>query len=123
MKKAMLDKYEKKVLIYLIENCSKKQVSLIHKEDVIKNMSKNFALSLSTLDDIMLSLSKDNYIDYISSESKKGPAYCITLKNKALTFNKDQKKQKKYAYFLIFRTIGLAILSFLVGIILKVIFS
>ena len=67
MKNAMLDKYEKKVLIFLIENCSKKQVSLIHKEDIIKNMSKNFALSLSTLDDIMLSLSKDNYIDFISS--------------------------------------------------------
>ncbi len=119
----MLDKNEKKVLIYLIENCSKKQVSLVKKEDIIKAMSKNFALSLATLDDIMLTLSKDGYIDYISSESKKGPAYCITLKNKALTFNKDQKKQKKYTYFLIVRTVGLAVLSFLVGILLKVIFT
>lgn len=118
----MLDRYEKKILLYLIDKCSKKQVSIIYKQEIITQMNKNFSLSLASLDEIMLSLSKDNYIDYIHSESKRGPAYCITLKNKALTYNKDLKKQKKYAYFIILRTIGLAILSFVVGVILKAIF-
>lgn len=119
----MLDKNEKRVLKFLIDKCSQKQVTLIHKEEIIREMSKNFALSLPALDDIMLSLTKDNYIDYISSNSKKGPTYCITLKNKAITFLKDEKKQKKHAYFIILRTVALAILSFVVGLILKVLFS
>ena len=75
------------------------------------------------VDEIMSSLQKDNYIDYVSSDSKKGTVYCISLKTKGQLFKKDLQKEKKQNKMLIFRTIILAVLSFFVGIILKAIFS
>ena len=119
----MLDKKEKLVILYLIEICPNKRSYLIRAEQIAEFVSKKYLISLSELDDIMITLSKDNYIDFVVSESKNGYYYCITLKNKALTLKKDLKKQKREFLLLLFRTLGFAVLSFIVGIILKIIFK
>ena len=68
-------------------------------------------------------LEKDNYIDFVVSDGKKGYYYCVTLKNKGLTYKKDLKKEKKALLMLVVRTTVLAVLSFVVGLLLKVIFK
>jgi len=119
----MLDKKEKFVVLYLIEICPQKRSYLILAEQIAEFVSKKYLISTNELDDIMLSLSKDNYIDFVASDSKNGYYYCITLKGKALTLKRDLKKQKKEAWFVLLKTLGLAVLSFAVGILLKTIFK
>ncbi len=119
----MLDKKEKFVILYLIEICPQKRPYLVLAEQIAEFVSKKYLITTSELDDIMISLSKDNYIDFVVSESKNGYYYCITLKGKAITLKKDLKKQKKEFVMLIVRTLGLAVLSFVMGILLKTIFK
>ena len=120
----LLDQKEKLVMSYLFDICADRSSHLIAAEEIIKFVSdKKHALSLSELDDIMQSLQKDSYIDFVASDSKKGTIYCTSLKSKGYLFKKDLQKEKKQARILVYRTIGLAVLSFIVGIILKAIFS
>ena len=76
-----------------------------------------------SVDEIMTSLAKDNYIDVVISDSKKGYFYCVMLKNKGVMFKKDLQKQKKELGLLLLRTLCITILSFVVGLILRTIFT
>ena len=120
----LLDQKEKLIMGFLFDMCSQKGSHLISDDNIVKFVcEKKRIVSLTELDEIMSSLQKDNYIDYVSSESKKGTVYCISLKTKGHLFKKDLQKEKKQNKMLILRTIILAVLSFFVGIILKAIFS
>ena len=119
----MLDKKERFVVLYLLEICPNRRSYLIKAEQIAEFVSRKYLISTTELDEIMISLAKDNYIDFVVSESKKGIYYCITLKNQALTLKKDIKKQKQEFWFLLLRTFGFAVLSFIIGILLKTIFK
>ena len=119
-----LDQKEKIVMKCLYDKCKDKLSQLIPAEEIIKySLNKKHSLSSYELDDIMTNLQKENYIDFVSSDSKKGLFYCVSLKSKGKFFLKDLKKQKRQNSFLIIRTVALAVLSFLIGVILKAIFS
>ena len=119
----LLDQKEKLIMSYLFDKCADKSSHLLLAEEIVAFVSsKKQALSLSELDEIMQILQKDNYIDFVASDSKNGSTYCVSLKSKGYFFKKDLQKEKKQTRMLIYRTIGLAVLSFLVGIILKAIF-
>ncbi len=119
----MLDKKEKLVLLFLTQVCHDKKTYLIPTQDIAQFVSKKYVISLAELDDIMISLCKDNYLDFVVSDSKKGYYYCINLKNKGLTFKKDLIKQRRELVWLITRTLLLTVLSFVLGLLLKVIFK
>ncbi len=119
----MLDKKEKLVVLYLVEVCPQKRPYLILASEMAEFISKKYLITIGELDDIMIMLAKDNYIEYVASEGKNGYYYCITLKGKAITFKKDLKKQKKEFCMLIIKTLGLAVLSFVMGVLLKTIFK
>ena len=119
----MLDKKEKLVLLYLSSVCTSSGTYLVSTSKVAEYVSKKYVISLAELNDIMISLSKDNYLDFVVSDSKKGYYYCVNLKYKGLTFKKDLKKEKQVIYMLIFRTLLLSVLSFIFGLILKIIFK
>ena len=119
----MLDKKEKSVMLYLCEVCTPKRSYLISASTIAEEMSKKFLLSIAEIDEIMTSLAKDNYIDVVISDSKKGYFYCVMLKNKGVMFKKDLQKQKKELALLLVRTFCITILSFVVGLILRTIFT
>lgn len=119
----MLDKKEKFVILYLLEICSGKRAYLVLAEQIAEFVSRKYLITVSELDEIMLSLAKDNYIDFVVSESKNGYYYCITLKGKALTLKKDMQKQKKEFWYGVLKTFGFAVLSFVIGILLRSIFK
>jgi len=119
----MLDKKEKLVVLYLLEICQGRRSYLILAEQIAEFISKKYLITTSELDDIMISLAKNNYIEFVVSDSKNGYYYCVTLKNKAITLKKDIKKQKHATIMLIARTLLLGVLSFVVGFILKTIFK
>jgi hypothetical protein len=119
----MLEKKEKMVMLFLCDVCSGKKSYLISADQIAEYLSKKYVLSIAELDEIMLMLNKENYIDLVFSDGKKGYFYCIALKNKGLTFKKDLIKHRKELVMLVLRTLGITILSFIVGLILRAIFN
>ncbi len=119
----MPDRKEKLVLKYLCKTCLGKKTYLISPHEIAKAICNKIVLSVSEIDEIMASLSLQNYIDFVVSDSKNGYFYCVKLKKKGQTYLSDAKKQKKAMLMLILRSIFLATVSFVFGLILKAIFK
>lgn len=118
-----LGRKEKGVLLYLCKICKKKRTYLISPYEIASNLSKKIVLSVSEIDEIMATLSSENYIDFVVSESKNEYYYCVTLKKKGQSFESDLKQSRKNFGLLILRTLFLASISFVFGLILKAIFT
>lgn len=119
----MLERKEKMVMLFLSEVCTEKRSYLLSATQIAEYVSQKFILSIAELDEIMLTLAKENYIDLVMSDGKRGYFYCIRLKNKGITFKKDLSKHKKEVAMLLLRTLGITVLSFIVGLILRIIFT
>ena len=119
----MQERKERLVLIFLCKTCDAKKTHLISPHDIAKSVSKKIILSISEIDEIMTSLSLQNYIDFVVSDSKNGYFYCVKLKKKGQTYLTDSRKQKKTLGLLVLRSIFLASVSFIFGLILKAIFK
>lgn len=119
----MLDRKEKLVMGYIFDNCESGKTRLFPSQELIDFLvQKKNVISTSELDEIMISLSKEGLIDFVSSDSKNGSVYCVSLKNKGLLFKKDLQKEKRHASWVILRTALLAIFSFVIGLLLRAIF-
>lgn len=118
-----MTKKEKLVMTYLCERCQKKKTYLISPQEITSALSKKFLLSVNEIDEIMVQLSNANYIDFVVSDGKKGYMYCVTLKKCGQTYLTDTKNQKRTLGILVLRSIFLATVSFIFGIILKAIFK
>lgn len=123
LRRIMPDRKEKLVLKYLCKICANKKTYLVSPHDIAKEICNKVVLSVSEIDEIMASLSLQNYIDFVVSDSKNGYYYCVKLKKKGQTYLADSKKQKKALFMLVLRSMFLATVSFVFGIILKAIFK
>ena len=119
----MLEKKEKLVLLYLCEICKKDKAYLLSCESIAEFISQKYLISLRELNSIMLTLKKEDFLDYEISDSKDQSYYIVNLRPKALTFTRDEKNRKKNVALVLAKTIGLSVLSFVLGLILKAIFS
>ena len=118
-----MTKKEKLVMTYLCNKCQKKKTYLISPQEITSALSKKYVLSIDEIDEIMVGLSNSNFIDFVISDGKKGYMYCVTLKKCGQTYLTDVKNQKKTLGILVLRSIFLATVSFIFGIILKAIFK
>lgn len=117
----MLTRLENKVMINLYKECKDKSSILISPIDLIKIVgSEN--LTLSKLEKIIKDLSADGYFDLIYSDRHGETVYCITLLEKGKGYLRSESIAKRNLIARFVLTIGFAILSFIVGIILKKIF-
>lgn len=119
----MQERKEKFVLKYLCKVCSAKKTYLISPHDIAKEICKKVVLSVSEIDEIMTSLSLQNFIDFVVSDSRNGYYYCVKLKKRGQTYLSDAKRQKKALLMLVLRSMFLATVSFVFGVILKAIFQ
>lgn len=115
----MLNGKEKYVMKYLYTKCTGQKSNLVSPRDVITYVSDKFVMYPSELDVIMTNLCYDNYIDLVRSDKKGEPIFCISLKLKGEGFIRELKNNKRNWYFLITRTLMLAMLSFLFGLLLN----
>lgn len=118
-----MDRKSRAVLAYICGVCIKKRTYLISPYDIAASLSKKFVLSIAELDEIMLELSNENYIDFVISESREGYFYCVTLKKRGQTYERDMRNRRRNFGLLILRSMFLATVSFVFGLILKSIFS
>ena len=118
-----MTKKEKMVMSYLCNKCQQKRTYLISPQEITQALSKKFVLSVEEIDEIMVTLSNENYIDFVVSDSKKGYYYCVNLKKSGQTFNIDTKKNRRTFGMLVLRSCFLATVSFVFGLILRAIFK
>lgn len=118
-----MTKKEKMVMSFLCTRCSQKRTYLISPQEILGALSKKYVLSVEEIDEIMVSLQNENYIDFVVSESKKGYFYCVNLKKNGQSYNADTKKNRRTFGMLILRSCFLATVSFVFGIILRAIFK
>ena len=119
----MLTKKEKLVMDFVYSKCENQESVLISPTDIATACMDKYDLTNVEIEQILNGLSLDNYIDVINSDKKGKLVYCISLKQKGISYKRDNEQRKKNAAMLITRTVLLAILSFIVGVILKAIFS
>lgn len=119
----MPNRNEKIVMTYLAKVCAGKKTHLVSPQDIALSSNKKAVLSVAEIDEIMTGLSLENYIDFVVSDSKNGYYYCVTLKKKGLTFLEESKRQRKTLGLLVIRSMFLATVSFIFGLILKAIFK
>lgn len=119
----MLNRKERKVMSYLYSKCKGKESSLISPQEICNYLMPKYEINNIEVDQIMSGLVLDNYIDVVHSDSKGKLIYCVSLKQKGASFEREREHNKKTTYLIVARTVLLAILSFVIGIILRAIFS
>ena len=119
----MLNKTDKEVMRYIYLKSYKKGTSLISPQELIANIGGGLVISPQQMNTSLNNLQMDGYIECILTDTKGKQMYCFTLKQKGQAFLRELDNQKKSTRNIIIRTILLAILSFVVGVILKAIFN
>ena len=116
----MLSKKEDGVMKIIYTEGVKKKSFLISPLD-IKSMSK-IPLSEREIDDILNDLKKDGYFDFIYSERHGESVYCITLLERGKGYDRDKMVRRRSLIYRLILTVGFAVISFIIGIILKLVF-
>lgn len=119
----MLSRKENAVMNFIYSKCENTETALISPNDIATACLDKYDLTAIEIEEILNGLMLDNYIDVVNSDKKGKLVYCITLKQKGASYKRDIEQKKKTSAMLITRTILLAILSFVVGVILKAIFQ
>lgn len=119
----MLSKKEKCIMNSIYNKCEKKGSCLISALDIANDVFPKFDLTEIEVNQILENLVLDNYINVINSEKKGRTLFCITLCKKGESFKREIKNQRNTLMFKLGTTIILAVLSFVIGVVLKAIFS
>lgn len=117
----MLSKTENKVMLAVYGACVEKATQLISPVDLIR-LSGLEKLTQNKLERVMEDLSADGYFDLIYSDRRGEKIYCVTLTDKGKGYIREKRVHKRYILMRLCLTVGLAILSFIIGLILKAIF-
>ncbi len=120
----MLNRKEKLVMSYLYEACTTNGGKcLLSIEDIMSNMYSKVDLTPDAVEEIVKNLAFDDYIEVVHSDKKGEIVYCITLTEHGQAFVRENNNSRRNTRMLIIRTVLLAVLSFVVGVVLKAIFS
>jgi len=120
----MLNRREKIVMQYLFDTCNNNNGKcLLSAKEISTSIFSKIDLNELEIDEVIKNLALDGYIDVIYSDKKGKTIYCITLKELGQAFARAKRNSKITVSVLIIRTVLLAILSFIIGIILKSIFT
>lgn len=117
----MLNKLESKVMGALFLECENKKTILITPIDLMRIIGDK-ALTEGVVDKIVSDLSSDGYLDLIYSDRHGEKVYCVTLTEKGKGFLRGKKVMKRTLFFRFMVTVVLAVVSFVIGLVLKAIF-
>lgn len=118
----MLSRKEKIIMHYILNSSNGKTTCLLAPLDIQHCLEPKYSVNPIEIQSLLDGLSQENYISLVNSDKNGELIYCITILPKGRSFNREQKNIKKSWSSAIIRTIILAIISFVVGIILKAIF-
>ena len=96
---------------------------LISQNDLLSSMPYTLQFKKSELAPALKSLVSEGYFELITTEKKGEEYYCITLQKGGYDFAYQIAKEKRQVKMKIILTVSGAILSFIIGVILKAIFT
>ena len=123
-KQHVLTKTEKEVMKVVFNESDKQNgVCLLTPIDFYSRLPLDLDFKEEELLPTLKALEIDDYFDLTETERKGELVYCINMRKKGLAFARQEKAFKKNIRFRIGLAIGLAIISGVVGIIIKLIYS
>ena len=120
----MLNKKTKQLMKAIYYKAVEKDgTCLISQNDLLSSMPYNFQFKKSELAPSLKSLVSEGYFELITTEKKGEEYYCITLQKGGYDFAYQIAKEKRqFKMKIVFAALG-AVISFIVGTILKAIFT
>ena len=119
----MLSKKEKMILKYILKQSGKRDTCLLLPLDIEHALEPKYSINQTETQALLDGLVQENYINLVNSDKNGELIYCISILPKGKSFYREEHNFKKSWVSAVVRTVLLAILSFVVGIILKLIFS
>ena len=117
----MLSKAENKVMRALMKMRKDRNSLLVSPMDLLAVLGdKEF--NQTFLEKIIQDLSSDGYFDLVYSDRRGEKVYCITFLQKGQAYNRNTLIMRRNLVFRLGVTVVLAIVSFLIGLVLKAIF-
>lgn len=116
----MLTAKERRVLGVFIEECSGKTSALITPADLAKKAGGE--ISVSAAEKIAEALAEDGYFDLVYSDRHGETVYCVSLTLKGRAYKRSVKIERRKLVFRVGVSVALAVMSFVIGLILKAIF-
>ncbi len=116
----MLSRKENAVMSAVYGKGIQKETFLISPQELKKDVSEK--IKLDELDKILTLLSQDGYMDVYLSSRHGEKVYCIGLTPKGRSFKRNGQVIKRTLLFKLAVTVGFAVLSFVIGLLLKAIF-
>lgn len=117
----MLSKTENRIMCYISSEAKTKDSLLLNPTDVLSRLGLK-GVSVSQLEGCLEGLSADGYFDLIYSDRHGERVYCILVTNRGKHFERNGQQIKRNLLFKLVLTVSFAILSFIIGLILKAIF-
>ncbi len=118
----MLSFKERYVMEYVYQKCQGKKSCLISPREIISFIADKYVLFPEEVEKIMTNLSYDNYIEIFKSDKKGHPVFCVSLKLKGEGFHRELTNDKRNLWLTIGRTCGLAVITALIGVLIRFIF-
>ena len=117
----MLSKIENKVMTAICYQSKGKHSVLLSPIDIVESAGLKVK-DASRVDKIVSDLSCDGYFDLVLSSRHGEKVFCIALTDKGKGFLRSEKMVRRNLMFRFMLSVGFAVLSFIIGLILKAIF-
>ncbi len=116
----VLTKKEKAVMRVVYQEAEKQNGScLLMPIDIFEKLPLDLDIEESELDPIMRNLEIDEYFDITRSDKKGELVYCINMQKKGMQFARVERAFKSNLIFKILLTLGLSVVTALIGVGIK----
>ena len=118
----MMHFYKTRILKSITLLCKNGASCLVFPNQLICHAGLKGQISVETLNDILSTLEQNDFLDVVYTDKQGNTIYCITLHEKGKNYKINKRTRTKSLLNRIVITVFLAVISFLVGLILKSIF-
>ncbi len=119
----MLNKQENEVMSAVYDMCDGKESCLVSPMEIVSLLPAKRRYTPQKVEQILRSLELDDYFDLIASERKGEKMYVITLHPNGVAYKRTAVQVRRNVTFKIVLSVAGAVVTFVVGILLKMIFS
>ncbi len=119
----MLNRQENDVMRAVYDMCDGKDSCLVSPMEIMSILPAKRKYTPERVEKILRSLELDDYFDLIESDRKGEKMYVITLHPNGIAYKRMALQFKRGIAFKIGLSVGGAVITFLVGYLLKLIFS
>lgn len=118
----MLNKSERAVMDVIILKCKSTGCCLISCEELSSFVHQQ-RMNTKKVESVLRSLSLDGYFDLVPCKKSGEDLFCINLKPKGYSYKREMEQEKREAFKKIFFAVCSAVLTYLVGRVLFLIFK